>query len=335
VVDIGGWAPFEAWLLAWQSLGYDFELVPFNSMHAHPTPQSRDRIYFVAWKKGNRRPDLKITPRAYCLWCSKDVDALRAWKKPEAWTNYRLQCGKYKLQYVYVCPHCNKDVTPYYYAAINAIDWSIPAPRIGERKKPLAEKTMQRIEYGLKKFAHDQPLVFSTSHSVGEHASYVISAEKRPFLTQTTRQDLALAVPPFIMDHLAEYRPRDITGALSTMCASGNHHSVILPPGWEYFILTYYGNGQMVPVENALPTVAGNDHHAFMTTPIQSTPITVEDCGFRMLEPREIQSAMAFPTDYILTGTHREQVKQLGNAVTPPVMKLLMQRVVDSLGGAA
>ena len=91
----------------------------------------------------------------------------------------------------------------------------------------------------------------------------------------------------------------------------------------------------MVPVENALPTVAGNDHHAFMTTPIQSTPITVEDCGFRMLEPREIQSAMAFPTDYILTGTHREQVKQLGNAVTPPVMKLLMQRVVDSLGGAA
>jgi DNA (cytosine-5)-methyltransferase 1 len=49
----------------------------------------------------------------------------------------------------------------------------------------------------------------------------------------------------------------------------------------------------------------------------------------------EIQAAMAFPTDYILTGTRREQVKQLGNALTPPVMKLLMERVIASLGGQA
>ena len=50
-----------------------------------------------------------------------------------------------------------------------------------------------------------------------------------------------------------------------------------------------------------------------------------------MLAPHEIQAAMAFPKDYVLTGNHREKVKQLGNAVTPPVMQLLMQRVVESL----
>jgi DNA (cytosine-5)-methyltransferase 1 len=337
VTDIRLWKPFDAWLLAWQSLGYDFQLVPINSMHAHPTPQSRDRIYFVAWKRKNKRPDLTITPRGFCIWCQKDVDAMRAWKKPEAWTNYRLQCGKYKQQYVYVCPDCNKEITPYYYAAINAIDWSLPVTKIGDRDKPLAKKTMERIEHGLKKFGlHEQrPMVINTSHSECKHASYIVDSTTAPLPTQTGRQDLALVTPPFVLDHLAEYRPRDITGPLSTICASGNHHSVILPPEWEYWILTYYGKGQFIPIENALPTVAGNDHHAFMTSPIQSSPVTASDCGFRMLEPHEIQMAMAFPHAYILTGNKKERVEMLGNAVTPPVMKLLMQRVVASLGGAA
>src|SRR5262249_15123550 len=149
---------------------------PVNSMHIHPIPQSRDRIYFVAWRKGNRKPDLAITPRAYCHWCQIDVDALRAWKKPDAWTNYRLQCGRYKFQYVYACPNCNKEVIPYYYAAMNAIDWRIPATRIGDRTEPLAPKTMDRIAYGLKKFGltQGQSMVVHTSHSDCSHASYVV-----------------------------------------------------------------------------------------------------------------------------------------------------------------
>ena len=57
----------------------------------------------------------------------------------------------------------------------------------------------------------------------------------------------------------------------------------------------------------------------------------VEDCGFRMLQPHEIQAAMAFPADYVVTGNKREKVKQLGNAVTPPVMAELLKRVMGSL----
>jgi len=56
----------------------------------------------------------------------------------------------------------------------------------------------------------------------------------------------------------------------------------------------------------------------------------VEDCGFRMLQPHEIQAAMAFPADYQVLGTKRERVKQLGNAVTPPAMAILMQRVMET-----
>ena len=50
-----------------------------------------------------------------------------------------------------------------------------------------------------------------------------------------------------------------------------------------------------------------------------------------MLQPHELQQAMAFPANYIVTGTAREKVRQLGNAVTPPVMQMLIERCVASL----
>jgi DNA (cytosine-5)-methyltransferase 1 len=349
VVDAHLWRPFPAWLQAWKSLGYDYELVYLNSMFAHPTPQSRDRMYFVAWKHGNKKPDLRIQPLAFCPKCGHDVNAVQSWKNPQR------KYGKYKQQYVYRCREHAIEVTPYYYAAANAIDWTLPTPRIGDRKKPLQPKTVERIAYGLEKFAHRQQpftvqvnkttnrvrsleetfptqtgdnglaLVLHTSHSECAHASYIASAHESAFPTQTTRQDLALAIPPFILDHLGEYRPREITKPFSTICAGGNHQSLITPPAW---LMTYYQHGQLVPVQEAVPTVTTLERHALVTGDVT---VAVEDCGFRMLVPAEIQAAMAFPGNYILTGNRREQVKQLGNAVTPPAMKLLMERVLASL----
>jgi DNA (cytosine-5)-methyltransferase 1 len=50
-----------------------------------------------------------------------------------------------------------------------------------------------------------------------------------------------------------------------------------------------------------------------------------------MLAPHEIKAAMAFPEDYIILGTNRDQVKQCGNAVTPPVMEMLIKRAVRTM----
>jgi len=57
----------------------------------------------------------------------------------------------------------------------------------------------------------------------------------------------------------------------------------------------------------------------------------LEDCTFRMLQPHEIGAAMAFPSDYTVLGTKRQQVKQYGNAVTPPVMKMIFERCIATL----
>jgi DNA (cytosine-5)-methyltransferase 1 len=40
---------------------------------------------------------------------------------------------------------------------------------------------------------------------------------------------------------------------------------------------------------------------------------------------------MAFPGDYVVLGNKRDQVKQFGNAVTPPAMRALIERVIASL----
>ncbi len=94
--------------------------------------------------------------------------------------------------------------------------------------------------------------------------------------------------------------------------------------------MTYYQHGQMVRTQEAMPTVTTLERHALVTSDVPT--LAVDDCGFRMLTPKEIQAAMAFPGDYILTGSRREQVKLLGNAVTPPVMKRLVERVLAALG---
>jgi len=288
VVDAYDWVLFNAWKAAWDALDYQYEFVFFNSMFAHPTPQSRDRMYFVAWKKGVRKPDLTICPAAFCPRCGKDVQAQQVWKNPLWQEASELRRGKYRQQYVYHCPNCiTREVSPYYYAAANAVDWSHMPPEIGKRKRPLKAKTMQRIVDGLKDFASD-PFVVSLNHEQTQ-ASPII----RPMPTRTTYDDTGIVTPPL---------------------------------AW---LMSYYNNGAFEPVSEPVSTVTTLERHALVTATTEKP--CVEDCGFRMLEPHEIQAAMAFPREYVVTGSRREKVKQLGNAVTPPVMRILVDRCIASL----
>lgn len=50
-----------------------------------------------------------------------------------------------------------------------------------------------------------------------------------------------------------------------------------------------------------------------------------------MLQPHEIGVAMAFEPGYKVLGNKREQVKQYGNAVTPPAMEWLIRQATRSL----
>lgn len=436
VVEVLRWPPFDAWLGAMTSLGYAHRVVSLNSFAAPPTPQSRDRVYVVFWRKGNRAPDLDIRVNAWCPRCERVVQGVQAWKGAR-------NVGKYRQQYVYRCASCNGEAFPYVAPAASAIDWALPAGRIGDRARPLKPATIRRIEEGLRRYARpllaqvgghtferpgyarawpvDQPAPaqMATPHhglvvplrtngraqeagvaplpafcAGGTHHGLVVPLSQtgangtlsmarstdQPMGTQTARQDVALVVTQrqrengrvhapddplttvttsnqhaLVMGNRTGSTPRPVDEVPMPTACTGNtlalifgayggntqdggtrpvtdpmtvvtakdHHALLVP---------YYGTGVARPTGEPAGTVTTRDRHALVE---YGEPPRVDDCTFRMLEPHEIQAAMAFPRDYVVLGNKRDRVRQLGNAVTPPAMSELIRRCVASMDGDA
>jgi len=402
------WALFDVWLTAMHTLGYDHKCVYLNSMHCHPTPQSRDRMYVIFWRKGNKAPNLDITPRAWCPKCQKDIDSIQTWKNP------LKKYGKYRQQYVYSCPSCTAIVEPYYYAAMNVIDWSDIGTRIGNRAKPLSPKTMARIQYGIDKYGgepiqfhtaySDQargvvrhiseigftnttvnsqaiaglPFIINDQHSTGVDFRVNSSSTKLP--TIPTTHHLKMVSPPFIikLEHGGDARSiteesktqtcrhsqmiisniksstaplqtqsatqgsgvaflteshatgkaRSIANVFNTATADGVKTGIVTEDAYKSFISYYNAGSDMAShYTEALRTQPTKDRAALV---IYEKP-KIEDCYYRMLKAPEIKLSMAFDHNYIILGSTKDQVKQCGNAVTPPVMEELISRVVNSL----
>lgn len=201
VVEVCHWGPgrdgstFQWWVRELELLGYDHEELFLNSGFFPPCPQSRDRIYIVAWRRGNRKPDLDYRPTAYCVsdrCAGKIVDAVQAWKpRKPSWPLPRW--GKYGAQYIYACPDCNAEVVPVQWPAYSAINWENLGPRICDRESlgmaPLAQSTLDRNRRALGKFRNGPPVIVPCKAIWGSDRSVV-----EPFVTQTTQQDKALLV---------------------------------------------------------------------------------------------------------------------------------------------
>ena len=114
------------------------------------------------------------------------------------------------------------------------------------------------------------------------------------------------------------HSPIDPMGTVTTQ----DHHSLVALP----FLTSYYGTGGSSPSDQPMPTQTVRDRHALV-----EPAIDVDDCGFRMFEPAEIGRGMAFADDYEVKGTKREKVKLYGNAVTPPVPAMVLERAVETL----
>lgn len=278
VVEAAKWAPFLAWLAAMESLGYNHRLVMLNSMHAQlggtGAPQSRDRLYVVFWRRANRAPDIErvVRPRAICPDCGP-INAMQVFKKPGN------TVGRYRQQYVYRCPNIkcrNQIVEPAVRAAAEIIDWSMLGTRLGDREKPLAEKTMARIRAGIDRYwapfiverrhdyrvrGLDEPLSTVTANETTKALAIPVEGREGkqaqpvsdPMRTMTTRNETGLAFMAELRGGSSDVRA--ISEPLSTVTASGFHHGLVT---------TYYGNGATRPAGDPLSTVTAIERHALL-----------------------------------------------------------------------
>lgn len=109
--------------------------------------------------------------------------------------------------------------------AAECIDWSIPAPSIFGRKKPLAENTLRRIARGIQRFVIDSekpyivPFIVKCNHtsSKSEYKCFRGQGLPEPLQTITKKHGYAVAVPhltPFLAgnggsEYQAKPRPLD------------------------------------------------------------------------------------------------------------------------------
>lgn len=274
VVDI---ATNQKYALAWaewrrrlRALGYAYRAVSLNSMHAQafgaPAPQSRDRLYIVCWPENRPAPDFErvLRPRAWC-----PVHGVT--ESRQSWKNGRT-VGKYGAQYVYVCtrPGCRQTVEPAWLPAAEAIDWSIPGERIGDRLKP---KTRARIAAGMARYwgpfqlDTDEVMRANTYDAADPdhprhgdpNAYYRAWSLDEPMRTLNTREVKALAVPT--EGRADQWRAQTLDIPLRTQTARLELGLARAP-----FVSELRGGGSVAhSTAEPMSTVsAGGNHHALV-----------------------------------------------------------------------
>lgn len=236
-----------------------------------------------------------------------------------------------------------------YIGAYEQIDFSIPCPSIFDTAeeikekhgikavRPLAEKTMQRIARGIKKFVLDNPEPFIVSKdgeaiapALIQHHSETTQNEvrgqgiKEPIMTVDGSNRYGL-VTSFLSKFYKSGTGQDLREPLHTITCSPGHFGEV-----RALLIKYYGQGTGQDIRKPLDTVTVQDRFGLVT--IHGTDYQIADIGLRMLEPKELYGCQGFPEDYIIdhdsegkSYPRSEQVKRCGNAVCPPIPAALVR----------
>ena len=244
-------------------------------------------------------------------------------------------------------------------SAAEIIDWSIVGESIFERKKPLCENTLRRIESGIRKYWGDfaEPFLVilrGTSEKQLESSALPVSG---PVPTITAGGEHIALIQPLFVDqsHPGDKKSDDSrckVGPLGTITTT-NNWSVVRP-----LFIPQHGGGAVKPCDMPLSTIATTgsigivrpfliDYHGASKTQTLDKPInTIRthdrfgliqgqileledgrkfklDITHRMLTAKELAAATGFPRDYVFAGKDTDAKKQIGNAVCPDVTAAL------------
>jgi DNA (cytosine-5)-methyltransferase 1 len=243
--------------------------------------------------------------------------------------------------------------------ARETIDWSLPCPSIFSRKRPLAQKTLQRIQAGIERHVG----AFVTNFVAAENAVGGNWSVTRPMPTIVTRSHLAVTVPfvcewtntsnatgghrsvemplPTVLTkaHMGlavpftvavnhggcDNRSRSLDLPTRTLCAIRGE-GLVVP-----WLCHYYGNSDTSPVGEPLDTITTVDRHALTLATLRQTcaKLAIVDVGFRMLQNHELAAAQGFPNTYQFRGSRDQITRQIGNSVSPPVAAAITRAIAS------
>ncbi|MEO0987548.1 MAG: DNA cytosine methyltransferase [Cyanobacteria bacterium J06639_14] len=227
VIEFADWELFDNWLGCFHKLGYQHQTVCFNSQFADPSPvaQSRDRLYMVFHREDCPKPKVDFQPPGYCQHCQTETTFRQSWKNP------LRRIGRYgkRHQYVYRCDSCGQEGIPFRKPAKDALDWSLPTVRIGDRQKPLSPNTLKRIEKGLKRFYPQEFLLSNRADniptSIGEPAKTVTSGDHQGWMVQPE---------PFISSYYGNGGEVQVSEPSPTIRTHQGH--ALIEPDWSALV---------------------------------------------------------------------------------------------------
>lgn len=226
-----------------------------------------------------------------------------------------------------------------YVTAADIIDWDIPVRSIFGRKKPLAEKTLERIAKGLDRFVFNcddpftvpddciQPFITECANASSQR-NMPANEPLRTICAQVKGGHFAL-----VTSHMVKMRGTNIghptNEPVHTISAGGFHIGEV-----RAFLLKYYGTSFGESCDTPIGTVTTKDRFGLVT--VKGEQYQIIDIGLRMLEPHELFAAMGFPSDYVISHdsngrklSKASQVARCGNAVCPPLAKALVESNID------
>lgn len=225
-----------------------------------------------------------------------------------------------------------------YRTAGEIIDWSIPAPSIFERKRPLAKNTLTRIARGIQKFIieSDNPYIVDNKAYFLQHYYTHQGNETRasgidePIATIPTANRFGL-VAAHMMVNTTGHPGSSMDEPLRTI-TTGGHHALITTS----FLTKYYGSDTGQSLTEPLHTITTKDRFGLVT--VHGREYQIIDIGMRMLQPRELFNAQGFPADYIIDRDAEgkrypktQQVARVGNSVPPQFAEALVRANLPEL----
>jgi len=254
-----------------------------------------------------------------------------------------------------------------YAEAGDHIDWSIPAPSIFTRRKPLAPATLTRILKGFQRFIAEDPSPYlappGTRVGDGQDRADLVAAflaqnhallpgrsARKPASTICTKaagQGLVTASFINVLRNNAVGTP--MNSPLNTLCASGGHFAEVRVAAEEVRTAAYgvgfysTGGGQLKDLGGPMGTITCKDRFAIVT--IHGVPHRLVDIGFRFLQAHELwgmqgfEVGPAFARDNYITApiangkplSQERQKKLIGNSVVPHVAFAITSSILKTI----